>query len=130
MVVDSVQKAAEAARAAATRSAGGVTPPRRATSAPFVPPIVTLSPSELPDYRPPFKAGGVRADRQGNVWIQTTAPRAPSGGLLVDVIDRKGELVDRIELPVGRTLVGVGDGVVYLAARESAGTHLERARVR
>ena len=123
-VVDSAQKVAEAARAAATK------PNATSASGPFVPPIVALSPSELPDYRPPFRSGGVRADKDGNLWIQTTAPKPPNGGLLVDVIDRKGELVDRIELPVGRRLVGVGSGLVYLAAQDSTGTHLERARVR
>lgn len=126
MVVDSAQKAAEAARLA-TLPPGGSSPSAAAAA---LPPLMVFSPSELPDYRPPFKTGSVRAAADGNLWIMTTAPKPPAGGLMVDVINVKGELVDRIELPPGRVLVGVGNGVVYLAAKDATGTHLERARLR
>jgi hypothetical protein len=48
-----------------------------------------------------------------------------------DIINRGGELVDRIQLPPGYTLVGFGlDRVVYLSTRDATGLHLARVRLR
>jgi hypothetical protein len=99
------------------------------------PPLVFVDPSELPDYRPPFLANSARADAQGNVWIRTTAAPTAPGALVYDVVNAKGELVDRVQVPAGRQIMGFGpDGSVFLAAREGTGptatTTLERARVR
>jgi hypothetical protein len=48
-----------------------------------------------------------------------------------DVVNRKGELVDRVQLPSFRTIAGFGPGVVYMAVKDEAGiVHLERARVK
>ena len=100
-----------------------------------------VSPSELPDYKPPFFPGAVRADADGNLWIRTIPTKQIAGGPVYDVVNRRGELVDRVQVPVGRTVVGFGPGgVVYLSAREPAagagqaaapvGVRLERARLR
>ncbi len=57
------------------------------------------------------------------------AAATPTAGLIYDVVDRNGVLVERVQLPAGRTLVGFGPGgVVYLAQREGRGMVLERAR--
>lgn len=130
MVIDSARAAAEVARAASLAPSGPTASSAAAAAA--LPPLAVYAPNELPDYRPPFKSGGVRVADDGNLWIMTTAPKPPAGGLMVDVINAKGELVDRIELPPGRVLVGVAHGVVYLAAKDPAGkgTYLERARLR
>jgi hypothetical protein len=46
-----------------------------------------------------------------------------------NVINRKGELIDRVQLPANRVLVGFGEGgVVYLAVRDGSTAHLEKAR--
>jgi hypothetical protein len=129
-VIDSARKAAEATRAAALSPSGPTAASAAAAAA--LPPLSAFAPNELPDYRPPFKSGGVRVADDGNLWIMTTAPKPPAGGLMVDVINAKGELVDRIELPPGRILVGVAHGMAYLAAKDPAGkgTYLERARLR
>jgi hypothetical protein len=90
-----------------------------------------VPPSELPDYKPPFLAGFVRADADGNVWIRTIPTKAIAGGPVYDVINRKGELVERVQVPVGRTITGFGPGgVVYLTTREGQTTTLEKASVR
>ncbi|MGZ8468179.1 MAG: hypothetical protein ACXW61_02025 [Gemmatirosa sp.] len=99
------------------------------------PPLAFVDPNELPDYRPPFLANAARADAQGNLWVRTTATASKPGALVYDVIDAKGELVDRVEVPAGRQIMGFGpDGSVYLVHREGAGptatTALERARIR
>jgi hypothetical protein len=87
--------------------------------------------SELPDYQPPFFSGTARADMDGNVWIQTIPTKAFTGGPVYDVVNGKGELIDRVQVPKDRSIVGFGTGgIVYLAAREGGKTTLERARWR
>ena len=50
--------------------------------------------------------------------------------LVYDVVNRKGELVHRVQLPSGRQLVGFGpNGTVYLAVREGRELFLEKTRV-
>lgn len=87
--------------------------------------------NELPDYQPPFFAGSVRADNDGNLWVRTIPTSAIAGGPVYDVINRKGELVDRVQIPVGRTIIGFGaNGAVYLMNRDGATATLEKASIR
>lgn len=92
-----------------------------------------VSASELPDYKPPFFGGSTRADADGFLWIRTIPTKAIAGGPVYDVVNSKGELVDRVQVPKDRSIVGFGPGgVVYLVALEGEGTpgKLERATVR
>jgi hypothetical protein len=94
-----------------------------------LPPLMMVSPSELPDYKPPFAPGSTRADADGNLWVRTS--QNVDARPVYNVINRKGELIDRVQLPANRILVGFGPGgVVYLAVREGTTVHLEKARVR
>jgi hypothetical protein len=93
------------------------------------PPLTMVSPSELPDYKPAFAPGATRADADGNLWIRTS--QNVDARPVYNVINRKGELIDRVQLPANRVLAGFGpDGVVYLAVRDGTTAHLERARVK
>jgi hypothetical protein len=95
------------------------------------PNVEFVQPSELPDYRPPFFAGAVRADREGNLWIRTTASPTVAGSSVYDVVDRTGTVVDRVQVPTTRAIVGFGtDGTVILASREGTTTRLEKAKLR
>ena len=86
--------------------------------------------SDLPDYKPPFFAGSTRADTEGNLWILTIPTSPIAGGPVYDVINRKGEIVDRVQIPTGRTIIGFGPaGAVYLANRDGSKVTLERASV-
>lgn len=94
-----------------------------------------VSPSDLPDYKPPFFANSVRGDAVGNIWVRTIPTRQIPGGPVYDVINREGKLIDRVQVPVGRTIIGFGsDGSVYLVTRDTTGPTpimtLERAPVR
>lgn len=90
-----------------------------------------ISPSELPDYKPPFFAGSTRADNDGNLWVRTIPTSAVAGGPVYDVINRKGELVDRVQIPTGRTIVGFGPaGAVFMVNRDGAAVTIERASVK
>ncbi|HVF38369.1 MAG TPA: hypothetical protein VM939_00615 [Gemmatimonadaceae bacterium] len=105
----------------ATRTMTGGTPSQMN----FVPP------TELPDYKPAFFAGSVRADMEGNVWIRTIPTSAISGGAVFDVVNRKGELVERVQIPSSRAIAGFGPGgTVYMTVRENDKTYLEVAKIR
>ncbi|MDQ3516718.1 MAG: hypothetical protein M3403_08120 [Gemmatimonadota bacterium] len=90
-----------------------------------------VEPSELPDYKPAFFAGAVRADALGNLWIRTIPTKAIPGGPVYDVIDRNGALVERVQIPAGRTIIGFGpNGAVYMVVREGTNSYLEKASIR
>jgi hypothetical protein len=91
-----------------------------------------VDPTELPDYQPPFFAGAARADAEGRLWVRTIPTKGIAGGPVYDVLDRTGALVDQVQVPAGRTIVGFGPGgVVYLTSRDAGGaTILERALAR
>ena len=92
-----------------------------------MPPINMVAPSELPDYKPVFGPGSIRADMDGRLWVRTIPTKATSGGAIYDVIDRAGKLVDRVQVPAGSTIAGFGAGnVVYLGIRDATGLHLQR----
>ncbi len=92
-------------------------------------PAINMVPvKELPDYRPAFKQGAVRADHEGNLWIRTTQPS--DAGAIYDVVNSKGELVDRVKVPFGRVISGFGPGVVYMGVQDEKGARLEMAKVR
>ena len=118
------------------RRAGGP-PPRdgppeiniNGNAAAFVPSFV--SPSELPDYKPVFGVGAVRADMDGRIWVRTIPTKPTTGGAIYDVIDGSGTLVDRVQVPAGTTIVGFGKGgVVYLGGRDAAGVKVQRSHER
>ncbi|MEP6763435.1 MAG: hypothetical protein ABJB66_03940 [Gemmatimonadaceae bacterium] len=95
--------------------------------------IVLVPLSEMPDYWPPVRFGSVLADLDSNVWIlpTSTAQRA-GGGIVYDVVNRSGQLFQRVQLPSNRSIAGFGpNGVIYLRSRDSALIwHLERTSVR
>jgi hypothetical protein len=94
-----------------------------------LPPLQFVAPSELPDYAPPFTAGAARGDLDGNLWIRTS--NVVAGGSVYDMINSKGELIDRVQLPAGRVIAGFGQGgVVFMGVRDGAGVRLEMARVK
>jgi hypothetical protein len=91
--------------------------------------LAFVAPSELPDYKPPFFAGAVRADLDDNLWVRTIPTRQIAGGPVYDVVNRKGELIDRVQVPVNTTILAFGPGGdVYLLARDGATLAVERAR--
>jgi len=97
---------------------------------PPTPPAPVLA-AEMPDYLPAVEraTGSYRADADNRLWIRPKPlPGAPrGGGAIYDVVDRTSALVDRVQLPAGRTLVGFGPGgAVYVTTRDGGATRLER----
>ena len=115
------------------REEAGGAPPRRGGAAAGgraegPPPLSFVSPSELPDYRPAFSNGSVRADAEGKLWVRILSPK-PATGPEYDVLDRTGKLVDRVVLPAGTTIAGFAPGgIVYLGVRDASGVRVVRAR--
>ena len=92
---------------------------------------IATSLNNVPDYFPPMtlRARGVQADADDNIWIRTTT--VLDGRPVYDVVNRRGELFDRVQLPAFRTIAGFGKGVIYMAVTDSARVvRLERARVK
>ena len=94
-----------------------------------LPQVTFVDPSELPDYKPPFVGGATRVDAEGNLWIRTT--QNLNGRPVYNVVNRQGELIDRVQLPAGRVIAGFGaGGVIYFAFREGDIARLEKGRIR
>ena len=90
---------------------------------------VTIVPdSEFPQFWPPIQQGTVLADLDGRLWILPTTSTNAGNGLTYDVVNRKGEVVERIQLPKDRALAGFGPhNVVYMTRNEAGKAYLERA---
>ncbi len=90
-------------------------------------PINMIPVNEMSDYAPPFAPGAARGDAEGNLWVRTT--RGINGGAIYDVINTRGELVKRVQVPPGRVIAGFGlGGIVYMGVREEGGVRLEAAK--
>lgn len=88
--------------------------------------------NEIADFWPPIRMGAARADLDDNLWVlPTTSAQSKNGELVYDVINNKGEMIERVRIPDGRALAGFGhNGVVYLMHRETIGGWiLERTAV-
>ncbi len=107
---------------------GGGGRPQQGVQQISAPSINLVGAKELPDYRPVFRPGSVRSDDDGNVWVRTTAPS--DAGPIYDVINGKGDLIDRVKLPFGRVISGFGPGVVYMGVQDDKGARLEMARIK
>jgi hypothetical protein len=107
---------------------GGGGRPQQGVQQINAPAINFVDPKELPDYRPAFRPGAARADLDGNLWVRTTAPT--DAGPIYDVINAKGELVDRVKLPFGRVISGFGPGVVYMGVQDGTSARLEMAKIK
>jgi hypothetical protein len=104
-------------------------PPRQDT---IKPTIEFVSPEQMLDYVPAIRPGSLRPDRDNHLWIlPTTTLSAGSGGLLYDVVNTKGEIVERVQLPKGRTIAGFGrGGLIYLSSGDrTKGFMLEKTHV-
>lgn len=92
-------------------------PPGEEVYKPLVP-YRAVEPEDLPDFYPPVRPDQVKADPDGNVWILPTTSKlsTPSSpGLVYDVVNRAGEIVERVRLPENRVLAAIGPGgVVYM----------------
>src|SRR6266550_5399421 len=84
--------------------------------------------SEFPSFWPPIQPGSVLADLDAHLWILPTTSTNSANGLTYDVVNRQGEVFERVQLPKGHVLVGFGpNNVVYLTKTDGTAAYLERA---
>ena len=84
--------------------------------------------SEFPTFWPPIQPGTVLADLENHLWILPTTSTNVGSGLTYDVVNRNGEVIERVQLPKDHVLVGFGPrNVVYLTKADGKSTYLERA---
>ena len=77
---------------------------------------LTVAPSEVPDYPPPFVPRATRVDLENRIWLLERAPLGSKAPLVYDVIDRNGQIVDRVRMPPNAAVLGFGPGgSVYLS---------------
>ncbi|MEP6763840.1 MAG: hypothetical protein ABJB66_05975 [Gemmatimonadaceae bacterium] len=85
---------------------------------------------QMPDYEPPIGQGSVKADRKGNLWILPHTSLSARGGVLYDVVNKRGEITKRVQLPAGYALIGFGNGDDVFVIRVSGKTgFIEKASV-
>lgn len=118
---------------------------RAATSSPPTPPppgipgrpdMTALPPASfeadsLPDFWPPVRERTLKSDPDGNVWVLPTTSLLANDGLVYDIVNRNGAIIERVKLPPGRRLLAVGyRGVVYMGYTPKGGlVRLERATI-
>lgn len=98
----------------------------------IVPSVAFVPIAQVADYLPPIRSGAIKPDADGNVWILPTTSSSANGGLLYDVVNKKGELAERVQIPPDCVVSGFGKGgVVFLSRYVKADKYwiLERTRV-
>jgi hypothetical protein len=86
----------------------------------------------IDDFEAPLRPGSTVADLDGNLWIlPRTTTLSRKGELVYDVVNAKGELFERVRLPLGRAIAGFAKGgVVYLTSGDlTNGFTLERTKL-
>jgi hypothetical protein len=90
-----------------------------------------LPPERFGDYDQPVATGSVKPDLDARLWILPRTSLGAGDGLLYDVINRKGEIVERVRFPKGYTLAGFGArGAVYVVRLDGQKGILERTTVK
>ena len=91
-------------------------------------PAPDMSQVEFPDFLPPFTRNMFAAP-DGTVWVERQQHMDEDRPLL-DVFDSDGNLVNQVRLPAARTVLGIGDGVVYARYQDADDLQwLERYRI-
>ncbi len=67
---------------------------------------------EFPEVFPAFSRGAARISSEGDLWVQRDESYGIDGTPF-DVFNSSGELVRRVRLPEGRTVLGFGPGALY-----------------
>jgi hypothetical protein len=83
------------------------------------------------DFEQPVQTGAVKADLDARLWILPRTSLRAKDGLLYDVINRKGEIVERVQFPKDYVLAGFAQGgVLYVVHLNGGKGTLERTTVK
>lgn len=73
---------------------------------------------DWPEFKPPFPSTAVFAGTDGRLWVQRHAP-AQDARTHYDVIDRRGAVVAKVEVPNGGRIVGFGSAAIYVVRKDA-----------
>jgi hypothetical protein len=73
---------------------------------------------DWPEFKPPFPSAGVLAGSDGRLWVQRHSVAGDTRSRY-DVIDRRGVVVQRVEIPGGGRVVGFGPRSIYVARKDA-----------
>jgi hypothetical protein len=125
-MIDSLRPELERRNSAAPRMMNTPSGPRTARQQ-----FEFLPPERFGDFEQPVQTGAVKADLDARLWILPRTSLSAKGGLLYDVINRKGEIVERVQFPKDYALAGFGaGGVVYVVHLNGRQGVLERTTVK
>jgi hypothetical protein len=87
---------------------------------------------EIPDFLPPTGPSPMLVDADNNVWLHPISfDWTPDDAPVWEIINRKGELVERVIVPDNLTIVGfVRGGYVLVTSRDAGVATLQKVRVR
>lgn len=92
-----------------------------------IPDLEYAAASEIPDRFPAFHPRDVLADADGFIWVARPGDRT---GRVYDLINRDGRVVERVRIPAGQVVVGLGPGRSVYLMDDGAKGPLRRSRVR
>ncbi len=100
---------------------GGVTPARLAQ-------MREAYPDEIfPAHKPPFIDGGVHRSPAGQLWVVRSPGMGASHPRRIDVLDAAGRRIRELDVPAGRSLLGLDRRGIYLVREDADGLqYLER----
>ena len=73
---------------------------------------------DWPEFKPPFPSAAVFAGTDGRLWVQRHAP-AQDARTHYDVIDRRGAVVAKVDVPNGGRIVGFGAAAIYVVRKDA-----------
>jgi hypothetical protein len=86
---------------------------------------------KMSDFEQPIQTGAVKADLDARLWILPRTSLSAKDGLLYDVINRKGEIVERVQFPKDYVLAGFAEhGALYVVHLNGGKGTLERTSVK
>jgi hypothetical protein len=74
--------------------------------------------ADWPEFKPPFPSSGVLAGSDGRVWVERHAP-AGETRTRYDVVDRRGNIAMKVEVPNNGRIVGFGPGSIYVVRKDA-----------
>jgi hypothetical protein len=108
------------------RESGGGTLTTTSGGRTMVQRIPVPEPASWPEVMPAFTGRAMVAAPDGSVWVMRAAP-ASAGVVTYDVINRRGNVSRRVEIPVAHKVVAFGAHRVYVVRQDEDGLlHLQR----
>jgi hypothetical protein len=78
----------------------------------FTIPTPDIDEVDFPEFFPPFTRGAVSISQEGDMWVQRVESFG-TDGTLFDVFNSSGQLVRKVRIPEGRSLLGFGPNTLY-----------------